>query len=580
LVVAVVLGTVAGESVTGSVVWGLLAAGAILWPIDIAGILHTGGEGATRSAAVADGLGLADGLARLRETAGEEETTYAFVGIGEDFVAVTLDDPTGMGDLTVVSVDAKPEVAAALSMLALEGGMFPRPMLLGGHNDDNDPFAELRVRLGFEAIVPVGGRARRAGVSTFVAAIRRDTAGVASTFALVDFIETVEEIDSPVFVSELIAMGSEAILRRARRAIREAGKSTRESSPPRRREAAKSAPVAAESTPSPIAPQAWLNHLTDELRRAYPVDDPDALDDREWLALAFLRESIKPALIIGEPSSGKEFLARAVHEAMWGEARRFATVDCALRPPSIIEVELFGDADESGLVQAIGKGTLLLKGASALGISRLENLVPRLCRSECRIVFAERYKGREEGIPSTVDRTIIKFCDDRNIHLSPLRERGADIPRFVQYFLHKAGMKYDVMVTAVEPDALAHLAGLELAGNFQELEALVSAAVLRSRSETVGLDDFGVEKPVLPAPAQQRPPAAPEPTSEREIEVTAQTELSLSASSAAAPADDEAEKALILAALDAVDGNRTKAAEALGYTRGKLLRRLKKYGLS
>ncbi len=599
--VAAVLGLVVGESTTDSVVWGMLAAGGVLWPMDIAGVLHVGGEGTQRTAAVSTGAGLADGLARLRETTDEEEITYAFVGIGEDFVAVTLDDPTGMGDLTVVSVDAKPEVAAALSMLALEGGMFPRPLQLGGHGDDNDPFAELRVRLGFEAIVPVGARSRRAGVSTFAAALRRDASGMGATFALETFIETVEEIDSPVFVSELIAMGSEAILRRARRAIKEAGKTARESAPPRRRESAQPAPRPTQSA-VPSAPQAWLNHLTDELRRAYPVDDPDALDDREWLALAFLRESIKPALIIGEPSSGKEFLARAVHEAMWGEDRRFATVDCALRPPSIIEVELFGDDEEPGLLSAIGKGTLLLKGASALGQSTLANLVPRLCRSECRVVFAERYKGISDGIPSSVDPTIVKFCDDRNIHLSPLRERSPDIPRFVQYFLHKAAMKYDVMVMTVAPDALAFLAGLELAGNFLELEARVSAAVLRATSETVELADFGAEnppvasEPPLPAVAGAASPSATDAIEQASAPGTnsgprsstqalaegptttgAQTELSLPRASGSA--DDE-EKALIVAALGSVDGNRTQAAASLGYTRGKLLRRMKKYGLS
>ena len=591
-VAAAVLATIAFAaftelSITDAIVWGLLFGGGLLWPSDLAGSLESLGSENVRARGAHAGVGLNAGLIELREGVDPEYQVYGFVGIGEDFVAVTVDDPTGTGELRVVSVDAKPEVAAALSMLALEGGMFPRPMLIG--EDSDDPFAELRVRLGFEAVVPVGVDGARPGVQTFVAAIGKDV-GAHKVFPVEEFVESVQDTVSPLFVTELVAIGSESLLRGARRLLKEARTGSGGSAPTRAR---KTAPAAAKTTPAPTAPTAppedgaWGQHLDDELRRSYPVDDPDALDDREWLALGFLRESIQPALIIGEPATGKEFVARAVHEAMWGTDRRFATVDCAVRPPSIVDVELFGGEDEPGLVEAIGKGTLLLKGASHLGESRLRDLVPRLCRTSCRVVFAERYRGDEDGVPASVPETLVRFCEDRNIHLSPLRERKSDILRFANYFLHRAAMRYDVMVTRFSEDAVDHLRRLELSGNFLELEARVMSAVLRAQGEVVGLSDLGLaDQPQGSAPsaaplssaasAVEGPATEPPAPENARSKSASQTTLALGAIG-----DDSAasEKAQIAAALEAAGGNRTKAAEQLGYTRGKLLRRLKKYGL-
>jgi hypothetical protein len=559
----VLLAVLTDLSVTESVVWGLLFGGGLLWPTDLVGSLESLGGQDGRMRTTGQGLGLIAGLVELRESVDSDHQVYGFVGIGEDFVAVTVDDPTGMGDLRVVSVDAKPEVAAALSMLALEGGMFPRPLYLGDPSDD-DPFAELRVRLGFEAVVPIGINDGRTGVNTFIAAIGKEASAYA-TFPIEDFVESVQDLDSPVFVSELVAIGSDSLLRGARRLLKELSASGGSTTPVR-------TPKAPAPTPSPVVAStgdsAWMQHLGDELRRAYPVDDPEALDDREWLALAFLRESIQPALIVGEPASGKEFVARAVHEAMWGTDRRFATIDCAIRPPSIVEVELFGDEEDPGLVDAIGKGTLLLKGASHLGEDHLAELVPRLCRSACRIVFAERYRGSEEGVPRSIPRTIVRYCEDRNIHLSPLRERATDVPRFANYFLHRAAMRYDVMVTGFAPGAIEHLQSRELSGNFLELEARVTSAVLRTSDEFVSLTDLLAGEP------------APTKTGHYQSATTApgaQTTLALGALETTGVVS--AERAQIVAALGEAEGNRTKAAELLGYTRGKLLRRLKKYGL-
>lgn len=314
------------------------------------------------------------------------------------------------------------------------------------------------------------------------------------------------------------------------------------------------------------AAEAWAHQLGDELKRGYPVQDPDALNDREWLALGFLRDSIKPALLVGEPGVGKEFVARAVHDAMWGETRRFAVLDCAVRPPSIVEVELFGDEETPGLVELVGRGTLLIKSASNLGDNRLETLVARLDRSEARVVFAERYVGDETGVPKTVSRVIRNVVQDRNIHLSPLRDRPADIVRYARYFLHRAGMTYDVMVTSFMPEAEAWLRALELPGNFPELRARVVAGVLRAEDESVSLRDLGVDEDSV--------------TTDDIAPTTAETKRETSSDDGAQwTTDERRERDKIVDALTAHDGNRTHAAASLDMSRGALLRRMRKYDI-
>jgi len=301
----------------------------------------------------------------------------------------------------------------------------------------------------------------------------------------------------------------------------------------------------------------WAAHLSELVQRRYPVEDRDALDDREWLALAFLRDSVKPALIVGEPGVGKEFVARAVHAAMWGETRRFVVLDCSLRPPSVVEDELFGDDDEPGLVAVVGEGTLLLKQASSLGEERLMRLVPRLLATRARLVFAERYRGAETGIPSTVSKAIRAAVEERRIHLSPLRERPDDVARFASMLLLRAAMRYDLAVTEIGDDAEDFLGTLDLPGNFAELDAVVTGAALRCTGRVLRRTDFGV--------------AATGSTTS--ADAPAQTMLDLP------DGDGDGDRERIVEALREAGDNRTRAAELLGMSRGKLLRRLKKFGL-
>ncbi|MCB9531084.1 MAG: sigma 54-interacting transcriptional regulator [Myxococcales bacterium] len=562
----------------------LLAAGAVLWADDVAAAVGLAVDPRRHVEGGGGESGLLAALQHLQDVAPAGTTARAYAGADRDFVAVSSGSGAG-GEARLVAAPASEEVAALMAMLATEGGMLPRGPRLHGHDViEEDPFEDVQARLGVVAAVPLRA-AGAAGLSGFFVLSQEPGGAPVHEAAVTLFIDAIEEVEGPRVYAELGMLTAGALLGVARAVVkarppreveREAPRAqpTPSAPPPAvalgARLASASASGAVTSVrattlaPRPLAAPvpdgpgpdatAWMLHLSESLEAHYPVSDPEALDDREWLALAFLRESIKPALIVGEPGVGKEFVARAVHAAMWGEARRFAVIDCALRPPSVVEDELFGDGDEAGLVAAVADGTLMLKQASALGQDRLVRLVPRLLQTSARVVFAERYRGEEPGIPKSVPSAIRVAAEDRTIHLTPLRDRPEDVSRFATYLLHRAAMQYDLPLTELDGEAEDWLASQDLALNFVELEVLVTSAALRAGGGgTLRREHFvGPDREADGAPLQQV------------LDLTG--------------AENE-ERDQILAALREAEDNRTRAAELLGVTRGKLLRRMKKYGL-
>ncbi len=505
------------------------------------------------------GSGLMPALDRLHEYTGGRDALFA-VGIHGEYVLVGVDDVNGDGDLEVRSAIAQEALAAALDMLALEGGMYPRhERMHGGDVVEDDMFAGFSERLHLAAAIPLRTFRNEDALNAFFVVFQDDDA---RDWDIGYLAERVSAHESSLLYNELSGIASAELLVSARRLEQRtpAAPSSDTAAMPAPRGTMPMTSVPAPTSAAPRPPQAeaaggddrWSRRLADELARAYPVDDPETLDDREWRALGFLVESDAPGLLVGEPGAGKEFIARAIHDRSSRAGRRFAVLDCALVPESLVEVELFGDDEEPGLVELVDDGTLLVKSLSRLDRTATNALVARLGRSRARILFAERYTGPEAGIPRDVAEAIRGAVDDRYLHLTPLRDRGADLIRYARYYLLRAAMRYDLDVVDFSADALEQLRHLPLRGNFAELVALVTTAALQSHDEVVE---------ALPAMAVA---GHDDPQGELELDLNA---------------EEQAERDAILAALEQVDGNRTRAAEALKMTRGKLLRRIKKFGI-
>ena len=325
--------------------------------------------------------------------------------------------------------------------------------------------------------------------------------------------------------------------------------------------------------------------LDEEAGHALPSAGFDALIGRS----AALRRAIDHArmvahsprttvLLIGETGTGKELFARGIHYAGSSSAAPFVAVNCAAIPESLLEGELFGHekgaytgahARKQGLFELAGEGTLFLDEIHhmpmALQPKLLRALEARVVRPlgghreapvRCRIVAAtntslEQSVARAEFRPDLFYRLNVF-----PVEIPPLRERRADIPHLVMFFLSRFSRKLGKQISAVAPETMQHLSAYEWPGNVRELQNVLERAVLLAPGQEIGAGDL---RDLLGAAAAAAPGPEGDPT--------------LAAAVAAA------EREAIAAALAATGGNKTRAAERLGVSVRTLWYKLQHLGL-
>jgi len=212
-------------------------------------------------------------------------------------------------------------------------------------------------------------------------------------------------------------------------------------------------------------------------------------------------------LITGETGTGKELLARAIHQMSGRAARSMVAFSCANLPENLIEAELFGHekgaftgaiSSRRGRLETADQGTLFLDEIGDLGLG----LQPKLLR-----VLQERTFERL-GSNTTINVNIRLICatnrdlgemmqqgqfrDDLyyrlnvvQMHLPPLRERRDDIPLLAQHFLHMSAQQFNKKVKRFSQPALHALEEYAWPGNVRELENAVQRSVVLSEGHTV-----------------------------------------------------------------------------------------------
>jgi DNA-binding NtrC family response regulator len=277
-------------------------------------------------------------------------------------------------------------------------------------------------------------------------------------------------------------------------------------------------------------------------------------------------------LVQGETGTGKELVARAIHDASPRADRPFVVVDCAALPETLFESELFGHergaftgavAARRGLLETSTGGTCLLDEIGELTPPLQAKLLRALQDRTIRRV------GGNESIPVNVrivaatNRDLRKlvaegaFRDDLyyrlnvvTITIPPLRERSMDIPLLTQHFLEKFAQRTGRPVKRLSPEASALLAGYAWPGNVRELEHVIERAVALSSSDTLVTDDFPPQLRAEPEPSLRLP--------------TARMTL------------DEVKRWYVNAVLEEAGGNKLRAAELLGIDRRTLYRILER----
>ena len=246
-------------------------------------------------------------------------------------------------------------------------------------------------------------------------------------------------------------------------------------------------------------------YLEEEIRSEFNFEE--IVGDSPALKRALAQvELVAPAgtavLITGETGTGKELIARAIHNLSPRRQRTFVKINCAAIPGGLLESELFGHergAFTGALTQKIGRfeladhGTLFLDEVADLPLDLQPKLLRVLQEQEFERLGSNRTQRVDVRIVAATNADLAKLVAERvfrsdlfyrlnvfPIHIPSLRERREDVPLLVRYFVQKFSRRLNKAVAYIPADAMDALANYSWPGNIRELENFIERAVLLS----------------------------------------------------------------------------------------------------
>lgn len=287
-------------------------------------------------------------------------------------------------------------------------------------------------------------------------------------------------------------------------------------------------------------------------------------------------------LIEGPSGTGKELLARAIHNNSLRRDKSFKPVNCAGLTETLLESELFGhvkgaftgaNTDRKGLFEIADKGTLFLDEIGDMPLTMQakllrvleDGIVVPVGSSKATVVDVRIISATNHSLTRLIEKK--EFREDLyfrirgvNVTLPSLRERAADIPILAEHFLQEATEETGSQVKGFTPTAMGVMAAYEWPGNIRQLRNAVRTLVVMCDREMIDVQDLPPEmlqRRQLPGPG-----------------VAASAPASLAGASL-----DEIEKKAIMDTLARTEGNREQAAKILGIGERTLYRKIKEYNL-
>jgi DNA-binding NtrC family response regulator len=292
-----------------------------------------------------------------------------------------------------------------------------------------------------------------------------------------------------------------------------------------------------------------------------------------YRAIARVAPTDVPVLILGASGTGKELVARALHDHSSRAHMPFVPVNCGALPENILESELFGhergaftgaDSNRPGLFEAANGGTLFLDEISETRPGFQVNLLRAVQEKQIRRVGSHKFTAVNVRIVAASNRDLAKLTSNGQfredlyyrlsvvvINLPDLEERRADIPLLVQHFLKKSNFRNKRAVKITDP-AIQLLADAPWPGNVRELENLIERLAIFCTSGEIGISDIERERQLVPSNG--------------------------SAGDSATTLEDM-ERQHILRILRQYQGNKSKAARALGIERKTLYQKARRLGI-
>jgi DNA-binding NtrC family response regulator len=288
---------------------------------------------------------------------------------------------------------------------------------------------------------------------------------------------------------------------------------------------------------------------------------PTDLETARAFALARLASQNRvPVGLVGEPGTGKRWLARTIHHASNLRELPFIALDCARLPPDALRGVLFGPL---GLDRPHRLGTLYLREPAALPRDLQADVAAHLVGAAGTGVRLTAGFTRDPAADARSGRLLETLYTGLNvltIPLPPLRERPAELPRLVETMLRRAAPVLGRTLAGLTADAWECVRAYNWPGNLRELYATLLRSGGRATGEHIDAGDLplAVRQARTAAEMPPRPPSALPPLDQ---------------------VLEEVEKRLIRLALERAQGNQSRAAEMLSVWRPRLLRRIKALGL-
>lgn len=266
-------------------------------------------------------------------------------------------------------------------------------------------------------------------------------------------------------------------------------------------------------------------------------------------------------MITGDSGVGKELVARAVHYCSGRAEGPFIKLNCAALPEALVEAELFGyekgaftDAKRShrGRFELAHQGTLLFDEISEMPLNLQAKLLRVIQEREFEKIGSTSTISVDVRVIATSNQNLKEYVRKERfredlyyrlnvipIHIPPLNERSEDIPLLVEHFVDKYNRENKKSVKGVDRRALKLLMGYRWPGNVRELENMIERAIVTTRSDILTDADFPVDLAIDGIDS---------------VESGLNIPMKL----------EEGNKYLILKTLEKFNGNKTRAAEALG----------------
>ena len=293
-----------------------------------------------------------------------------------------------------------------------------------------------------------------------------------------------------------------------------------------------------------------------------------------------IHRSVDQVLITGETGTGKEVIAKAIHEHGERQSKPFVPINSNAIPEQLIESELFGhekgaftgaDYQKLGQFELADGGTVFLDEIGDIPLNMQSKLLRVLQEREVSRVGGTKPIKVDVCVIAATNKDLKAACDSGEfredlyfrlnvipLHVPLLKSRRDDIPILVNHFLQKFSKEYlDAEPKSITPRAMSALRQYDWPGNIRQLENYLRRSFVLSENEAIDLEDFPPDilgGAALPADFQ--------------VEIPEQG-VSL----------EDITKEYIRVALAKTNGNQTKAARLLGISRRKLQNRIQNYGI-